>query len=147
MKPFISAAELVQEPIILREVGSDMRHFVEEYLEQNGILRQQLQTFIDIDSTEGIISSVEAGLGIDFVPCLAIEKALRLGTVKAIRFREGPIRRELSVVLHNGPDPKGPTGTIVELVREHGANHRDSQSTIQIHDESAKVVVMSLPDN
>jgi DNA-binding transcriptional LysR family regulator len=147
MKPFISAAELVQEPIILREVGSGMRHFVEEYLEQNGILRQQLQTFIDIDSTEGIISSVEAGLGIDFVPCLAIEKALRLGTVKAIRFREGPIRRELSVVLHNGPDPKGPTGTIVELVREHGANHRDSQSTIQMHDESAKVVVMSLPDN
>jgi DNA-binding transcriptional LysR family regulator len=86
---------------------------------------------------------VEAGLGIGFVPCLAIEKALRLGAVKAIQFQEGPIRRELSVVLLNGPDPKGPIGTIVELVREHGANHRNSQSTIHMHDESAKVVVMS----
>jgi len=143
IKPFISAVELVQEPIILREEGSGMRHFVEEYLEENGILRQQLQTFIDIDSTEGIVSSVEAGLGIGFVPCLAIEKALRLGTVKAIQFQEGPIRRELSVALLNGPDPKGPTGTIVELVRKHGANHRNSHSTIHMHDESAKVVVMS----
>lgn len=142
MKPSISAVELVQEPIILREVGSGMRHFVEKYLEQNGILRQQLQTFIDIDSTEGIISSVEAGLGIGFVPCVAIEKALRLGTVKAIQFQEGPIRRELSVALLNGPDPKGPIGSIVELVREHGANRRISHTTIHMCDESAKVVVI-----
>jgi DNA-binding transcriptional LysR family regulator len=108
MKRSISAVELVQEPIILREVGAGMRHFVEEYLEQNGILRQQLKTFIDIDSTEAIISSVEAGLGIGFVPRLALEKALRLGTVKAIRLDNGPIKRELSIVLLNGPNPKGP---------------------------------------
>jgi DNA-binding transcriptional LysR family regulator len=39
-KPFICAAELVQEPIPLREVESGMRHYVEEYLAQNGILLQ-----------------------------------------------------------------------------------------------------------
>ncbi len=134
-KPFIRAVELVQEPILLREVGSGMRHFVEEYLEQNGILRQQLQTFLDMNSTEGIISAVEAGLGVGFVPSLALEKALRLGTVKAIQLDNGPIRRELSIVLLNGPDPKGPIGTLLELVREHGASRRHLQPTAHVHED------------
>jgi DNA-binding transcriptional LysR family regulator len=142
-KPSISAVELVQEPIILREVGSGMRHFVEDYLEQNGILRQQLQTFLDINSTVGIISSVEAGLGIGFVPSLALEKALKLGTVSAIQLENGPILRELSIALLNGPDPKGPAGALLELVRGHCAGKRNPQSTIHVNEKSSRVVVMS----
>ncbi len=142
-RPFISAVELVQEPIILREVGSGVRHFVEVYLEQNGILRQQLQTFLDINSTEGIISSVEAGLGIGFVPSLALEKSLKLGTVNAIQLENGPIRRELSIALLNGPDPKGPVHALLELVREHGADKRHPHAKIHANEESSNVVVMS----
>ena len=61
-----------------------MRQFVEEYLERNGVLRQQIRTLIDMNSTEGIISAVEAGLGIGFVPSMSIEKALKVGSVKAV---------------------------------------------------------------
>ncbi len=107
-KPLLRAAELVQESILLREVGSGMRHFVEEYLEHNGVLRQQLRTSIDITSTEGIIAAVEAGLGVGFVPCVALEKSLKLGSVKVITLDKGPIKRHLSTVLLNGPEPKGP---------------------------------------
>ena len=35
-KATLRAAEIVQEPILLRETGSEMRRFVEEYLERNG---------------------------------------------------------------------------------------------------------------
>jgi DNA-binding transcriptional LysR family regulator len=143
MKPSIGAVELVQEPIILREVGSGIRHFVEEYLEQNGILRQQLLTFLDINSTEGIISSVEAGLGIGFVPRLALEKTLRLGTVKTVQLDNGPIRRQLSLVLLNGPDPKGPIRTLLEIARVHGVVRRHLHSKIHVHEDSDKVVVVS----
>jgi DNA-binding transcriptional LysR family regulator len=122
----ISAVELVQELILLREVGSGMRHFVEDYLERNGILRQQLHSFVDMDSTEGIIVAVESGLGIGFVPSLALGKALRLGTVKAVQLENGPIRRELSIVSLNGPDPKGPIGTLLEIVRDYGGDKRNS---------------------
>jgi len=117
MKPGLRAAELVQEPILLREMGSGMRHFVEEYLEHNGVLRQQLRTPIDINSTEAIISAVEAGLGVGVVPCIALEKALKLGTVKAVPLENGPIRRRLSIALLNGPEPKGPIGQLLELLR------------------------------
>jgi DNA-binding transcriptional LysR family regulator len=141
-KPFVKAADLVQEPILLREVGSGTGHCVEDYLERNGILRQQLQTFLDMNSTEGIISAVEAGLGIAFVPILALEKALKLGTVKAIPLDNGPIRRELSIALLNGPDPKGPIGTLLKLVREHGEGRRQPHSAIHVHEDLANVVGM-----
>jgi DNA-binding transcriptional LysR family regulator len=123
-KRLLRAAELVQSPILLREAGSGMRHFVEEYLERNSVLRQQLHTAIDINSTEGIISAVEAGLGAGFVPCMALEKALRLGSVKAIELENGPIKRQLSIVLLNGPDPKGPVGQLLELLREGAAQRQ-----------------------
>ena len=141
-KPIIRAAELVQEPILLREVGSGMRQFVEEYLERNGVLRQQLRTCIDINSTEGIISAVEAGLGIGFAPCLAIEKALKLGSVKAIHLDNGPIRRQLSIALLNGPDPRGPVGQLLDLLREHGATQRHISAMSHASDEPGRVIVM-----
>ena len=94
-------------------------------------------------TTEGINSSVESGLGIGFVPSLALEKALKLGTVNAIQLENGPIRRPLSPALLSGPDPKGPIGTMAELVREHGANHRNSRSKMHADDEPTGVVVMS----
>ena len=137
-KPMIKAAELVQEEILLREMGSGMRRFVEEYLERNGVLRQQLRTSIDMNSTEGIISAVEAGIGVGFAPCLAIERAMKLGTVKAIPLEHGPIRRQLSVVLLNGPEPRGPIGQLLKVLRETAAANgsRDQSSldgkTIQV---------------
>lgn len=116
-KGTVNAAELVQEPILLREVGSGMRQFVEEYLERNGVLRQQLRTIVDLNSTEGIVAAVEAGLGVGFVPYMSIEKSLALGTVKAIPLDNGPIRRQLSIVLLNGPAPRGLAGQLVDLLR------------------------------
>jgi LysR family transcriptional regulator, transcriptional activator of the cysJI operon len=144
-KTVIRAAELVQEPILLREMGSGMRQFVEEYLERNGVLRQQLRTCVDIDSTEGIISGVEAGLGIGFAPCLAIERAVKLGSVIAIQLDNGPIRRELSIALLNGPDPRGPVGQLLELLREHGATKRRISAMSRAPDEPRTAIKMGTP--
>lgn len=119
-KPVLKAAELVQEPILLREAGSGMRKFVEDYLEKNGVLRHQLRTTVDMNSTEAIISAVESGLGIGFVPYLALRKALRLDSVKAIRLENGPILRPLSIALLNGPELKGPVGQLISMFRENG---------------------------
>ena len=138
-KPEVSAAELVQEPILLREVGSGMRHFVEEYLERNSVLRQQLKTLIDMNSSEGIVSAVEAGLGIGFVPLAAAEKALTLGTVTALQLEKGPIRRHLSIALLNGPDPRGPVSDLLDLLREYGRTNRRAASRAQPEAEVAPV--------
>ena len=46
---------------------------------------------------------------------------LAAGSVKTITLENGPIVRNLSSVLLNGPEPKGPAGRLLELVRQNGA--------------------------
>lgn len=116
-KPVLRAAEIVQEPILLREAGSGMRRFVEEYLEHNGVLSQQLHTNIDMNSTEAILSAVESGLGIGFVPVMALEKAKSTNSVSIVPLENGPITRQLSFALLSGPVREGPLQDLIELLR------------------------------
>jgi DNA-binding transcriptional LysR family regulator len=116
-KTSLRAAEIVQEPILLRETGSGMRRFVEEYLESNGVLSQQLRTNIDMNSTEAIISAVEEGLGIGFVPVMALEKVKLAGSVRIVPLENGPIKRELGFALLSGPVKEGPNRDLLELLR------------------------------
>lgn len=139
-KQLLKAAELIQEPILLRELGSGMRRFVEEYLERNGVLRQQLQTMVDMNSTEAIVAAVEAGLGVGFVPSLALERALQVGSVKTVALENGPIRRELSIVLLNGPDPKGPLGQLLKCIREESAVGRLFRAPIKLDERIANPI-------
>ncbi|MBW4028672.1 LysR substrate-binding domain-containing protein [Acidipila rosea] len=120
-KTLLRAAELVQEPILLREPGSGMRRFVEEYLERNGVLRKQLRTTVDVNSTEAIICAVEAGLGVGFVPWLALDKALKLGTINTVALENGPIKRQMSTALLTGPEPKGPVALLIQQLRSAAA--------------------------
>jgi DNA-binding transcriptional LysR family regulator len=96
-----------------------------------------------LNSTECIIAAVEAGLGIGFVPYLAIEKALALGSVTVIQLDNGPIRRQLSIVLLNGPDPRGPVAQLLELLREYGATKRHAPTKILMNEDLNNVVVMA----
>jgi DNA-binding transcriptional LysR family regulator len=116
-KVTLRAAEIVQEPILLRESGSGMRRFVEEYLEKNGVLSQQLRTNVDMNSTEAIISAVEAGLGIGFVPVMALDKARLTDSVKIVPLENGPITRQLSFALLSGPVREGPLQDLIGLLR------------------------------
>ncbi|MGA2649107.1 MAG: LysR family transcriptional regulator [Terracidiphilus sp.] len=146
-KRTVKAAELVQEPILLREVGSGMRQFVEEYLERNGVLRRQLRTVVDLNSTEGIIAAVEAGLGIGFAPYLSIEKSLEQGSVKVIPLDNGSIRRQLSLVLLNGPDPRGPAGQLVDLIRAYKASSLHAAPKVANGQDLNNAVVMTTANN
>lgn len=142
-RPAVNAADIAQEPILMREVGSGMRQFVEEYLERNGIPRHQLRAAVDSTSTEGIIAGVEAGLGAGFVPHSALEKPLKLGSVQSIALEDGPIRRALSFALLNGPEPRGPVGFLIHLLREHSAAVRQLVVCIPQREDAGKVLVMA----
>ena len=120
-KASLRAAEIVQEPILLREAGSGMRKFVEDYLEANGVLSQQLHTTIDMNSTEAIISAVEHGLGLGFVPVMALAKAQQTGSVRIVPLENGPIKRVLSFALLGGPVNAGPVRDLIGILRSISA--------------------------
>ena len=103
----IPLQSLTKVPLLLREQGSGSRHVVEHALKKAGLSPSQLQIRMALDSTEAIVSGVEAGLGIGFVSQWAISKAARLGTIVPIRVENFEIRRDLTLIRRIGPAPEG----------------------------------------
>ena len=62
----IPAAHLLGVPLLMRERGSGSRHVIEEGLQRAGLRLGQLTIAMELDSSEAILSCIEAGLGIGF---------------------------------------------------------------------------------
>jgi len=103
----ISAAELGTVPLLLRERGSGSRRVVERALKQAGLPLKSLKVAMELDSTEAIISGVEAELGVGFVSRWAVGKVLRLGSVKVVKVVGLRMVREFSFVHVVGAEASG----------------------------------------
>ncbi|HVW76040.1 MAG TPA: LysR family transcriptional regulator [Alloacidobacterium sp.] len=103
----IPLQSLAKVPLLLREQGSGSRHVVEHALKKAGLSPNRLQIRMALDSTEAIVSGIEAGLGIGFVSQWAISKAARLGTVVPVRIENFEIHRDLTLIRRLGPAPEG----------------------------------------
>lgn len=106
-KGAIPVAELATVPLLLRERGSGSRRVVERALKEAGLSLRQLKVAMELDSTEAIISGVEAELGVGFVSRWAIGKVLRLGSIKVVKVAGLRIVREFSFVYLAGAEPVG----------------------------------------
>ena len=81
-RPFIPVEQLKGQPLLLREHGSGTRRVLETALEEAGLKKDDLNVVMELDSTEAILSSVEADLGIGFVTRWAVIPRLPLGRIK-----------------------------------------------------------------
>jgi DNA-binding transcriptional LysR family regulator len=97
-------------PLLLREFGSGSRRVVENALANAGINRKELRTTMELDSTEGLLSAVEAGLGVTFVSRWAVRNQLALGTLKLTRVKGLNLSRKFSMAYPAGPTPVGIAG-------------------------------------
>jgi LysR family transcriptional regulator, transcriptional activator of the cysJI operon len=101
----ITPAELTKGRLLLRERGSGSRRVVERALKTVGLSLQSLRVLMELDSTEAIISGVEAGLGVGFVSRSALNKVLRLGTVQTVSVEGLKILRNFSFIQVAGIEP------------------------------------------
>ena len=101
---------LTQVPLLMRERGSGSRRVVELALRRLGLRLGDLRIAMNLDSIVAIISAVEAGLGAGFVSEWAIQKEIRLRTVRVIPVEGLDIRRDMTLVRRFGPVPDGPAG-------------------------------------
>ena len=115
--PEIPIRSLTEAPLLMREQGSGSRRVVELALKHSGIGLRQLKIAMDLDSTEAIVSGVEAGLGVGFVSRWAIGKEVRLGTVKAVRVQGLDIVRDLTLIRRSGASLHGPAGAFERFAR------------------------------
>lgn len=118
---------LAEVPLLLREQGSGSRRVVEQALKRAGLPLNRLRIQMELDSTEAIISGVEAGLGLGFVSEWAIGKAVRLGTVVPVRVEGLDIYRDLTLVRRIGPAPEGPDAVFQRFaLAQNSADHPDA---------------------
>ena len=103
----IEPEDLANVPLLLRERGSGSRRVVERALKQVGLPLRSLKVAMELDSTEAIISGVEAELGVGFVSRWAVGKVLRLGTVRIVPVQGMEILRDFSFVRLAGTEVVG----------------------------------------
>jgi DNA-binding transcriptional LysR family regulator len=94
----------------MREFGSGSRRVVEKAIVAAGLQKKDLKIQMELDSTEGLLSAVEAGLGVTFVSRWAVRNQLSLGTLKIAHVRGLNLSREFSIVYPAGPAPTGNAG-------------------------------------
>jgi LysR family transcriptional regulator, transcriptional activator of the cysJI operon len=103
----IDVKELQHASLVTRELGSGSRRIVEQAFETAGLEVKKLHLAMTFDSTEGLLSAVEAGLGIAFVSRWAVRNQLALGTLKLARVRGLNLARMFSIATVAGPEPSG----------------------------------------
>ncbi|WP_213804792.1 LysR family transcriptional regulator [Granulicella sp. dw_53] len=106
----VELADIKEQPLLMREFGSGSRRVVEQALAEAGLKGKDLNISMELDSTEGLLSAVEAGLGVTFVSSWAVRNQLTLGTLKLARVRGLKLSRRFSMAYPAGPEPSGSVG-------------------------------------
>jgi DNA-binding transcriptional LysR family regulator len=114
----IAVEDLAHATLMMREQGSGSRRIVEQALVSAGLTMRELHLGLTFDSTEGLLSGVEAGLGIAFVSRWAVRNQLALETLKLVRVRGLALARMFSLASLAGPEPGGAAGAFSRFVLE-----------------------------
>lgn len=122
-RPAVPLAALAEVPLLMREQGSGSRRIVEQAILKAGLPLDRLQIALELDSTEAIISGVEAGLGLGFISEWAARKALRLGTVSPAHIEGLDIRRNLTLIRRSGPAVNSAAGAFWRFARAQASEH------------------------
>jgi LysR family transcriptional regulator, transcriptional activator of the cysJI operon len=115
----VDLQQLPEATLVARELGSGSRRIVEQALEHAGVEVKKLRLAMTFDSTEGLLSAVEAGLGIAFVSRWAVRNQLALGTLKLARLRGLNLARMFSLATVAGPEAAGIAGAFRRFVLDH----------------------------
>ncbi len=107
---------LKRAPLLVREFGSGSRRVIEAALAKAGLKKKDLRTIMELDSTEGLLSAVEAGLGITFVSRWTVRNQLALGTLKLARVKGLRLSRMFSLAYPAGPEPTRNAGAFRRFI-------------------------------
>ncbi len=125
----ITLEDLKSQPLLTREFGSGSRRVVEEALAAAGLKTKDLSIRMELDSTEGLLNAVEAGLGVTFVSRWAVRNQLALGTLKIARLEKVRLSRQFSVAYPAGPEPGGSAGAFRAFLLDHASAIAPRRST------------------
>jgi DNA-binding transcriptional LysR family regulator len=133
----VELGELRTAVVVTRELGSGSRRIVEHALEEAGLPVKELRLGMTFDSTEGLLSAVEAGLGIAFVSRWAVRNQLALGTLRLARVQGLRLARMFSIATLAGPNSTGIVGAFQRFAMER-AEMLAPRATVERHTKTGR---------
>lgn len=98
----IEPAEMLEEPILLREAGSGTRTTLEQYLQQNKVEPAKLHVLAEMGSNEAVKQGVRGGLGIAVISGLSVSDEIERGDLVALKLAGDPLSRPFYLVQRSG---------------------------------------------
>jgi DNA-binding transcriptional LysR family regulator len=114
----VSMLEIMKEPLIFREEGSGTRQVIEKNLSKRGISTQSMKISTVLGSTEAIKDAVENGVGVAIVSKWAVRRENRYGAIKTVKFKEGKMIRDLSLIFNRNAITSYATEEFIAFVRK-----------------------------
>jgi DNA-binding transcriptional LysR family regulator len=100
-KSNITLTELIEYPMIFREIGSGTRKEIEEILESRGISTEKLKIAGIFGSTDAVKQAVKNGLGVSILSKYSVVDELRFGVLKEINLSDVKMKRRFYITTHN----------------------------------------------
>lgn len=97
-KKKITVKQLAAHPLIVREVGSGLRHCFEKSLDRAGRSLADLRVALELGSNEAIKEAVHRGVGVAVLSTLAVQKELKLGSLHALEVEDIHCDRDMFLV-------------------------------------------------
>jgi DNA-binding transcriptional LysR family regulator len=94
----VSMKQLARHPLILREVGSGLRHCFEKSLDKAGLSLADLRVALELGSNEAIKEAVLRGVGVAILSTCAVQKELRAEQLHALGLSGLHCDRDMYVV-------------------------------------------------
>jgi DNA-binding transcriptional LysR family regulator len=94
----LSVKLLARFPLVVREVGSGLRHCFEKSLDKAGLSLSDLRVALELGSNEAIKEAVLRGVGISVLSTYAVQKELRSGQLHALRVSDLNCDRDMYIV-------------------------------------------------
>ncbi|MGN7612864.1 selenium metabolism-associated LysR family transcriptional regulator [Magnetococcales bacterium HHB-1] len=90
--------ELRAYPFVSRDEGSGTRAVIDSHLDKAGLPYDQLNTILELGTTESIKGAVEGGVGFSIVSGASLRKELQLKTLHICRIKDMSMKRRINFV-------------------------------------------------
>lgn len=96
----ISFRSLLEEPLVLREIGSGTQKTFDDALRKKGVDVQELNIRARLQSTEAVKLAVAAGLGVGIISELAAAREIAAGTLLRFTLIDLDLERSFYIITH-----------------------------------------------
>lgn len=110
----ITPTELLEADWVMREPTAATRQLILTHLSEHGLDTEQLKIVMELGCPEAVVVAVENGCGVSFVSRVAIQRSLRLGSIKIVQVEGFSICRQILMARN----PKGASTRIQHSFRE-----------------------------